>query len=61
MNYDLITNIEVDGIDVNDYPDFSDAYIVFADYDGEAMTDAQIDIINEDYSFIHDCVYNQLF
>tara|TARA_B110000285_G_scaffold88011_1_gene100921 strand:+ start:1085 stop:1270 length:186 start_codon:yes stop_codon:yes gene_type:complete len=61
MNYDLITNIEVDGIDVNDYPDFSDAYIVFADYDGEAMTDAQIDILNEDYSFIHDCVYNQLF
>ena len=61
MNYDLIDNIEIDGIDTNDYPNFSDAYIVFADYDGESMTDAQIDIINEDYSFIHDCVYNQLF
>ena len=61
MNYDLIDNIELDGIDVNDYPDFSDAYIVFADYDGEAMTDAQIDILNEDYDFIHDCVYRQLF
>tara|TARA_R110002167_G_scaffold144736_1_gene335267 strand:+ start:65 stop:250 length:186 start_codon:yes stop_codon:yes gene_type:complete len=61
MNYDLITNIEVDGIDTNDYPDFSDAYIVFADYDGESMTDAQIDILNEDSSFIHDCVYRQLF
>ena len=23
MNYDLIDNIEVDGIDTNDYPDFS--------------------------------------
>ena len=41
MNYDLITNIEVDGIDVNDYPDFSDAYIVFADYDGEAICKTQ--------------------
>ena len=61
MNYDLIDNIELDGIDTNDYPDFCDAYIVFADYDGEAMTDAQIDILNEDHSFIHDCVYNQLF
>ena len=61
MNYDLIDNIELDGIDTNDYPDFSDAYIVSADYDGEAMSDEQIDILNEDYNFIHDCVYNQLF
>ncbi len=61
MNYDLIDNIEVDGIDTRDYPDFCDAYIVSADYDGEAMSDAQIDILNEDYNFVHDCVYNQLF
>lgn len=61
MNYDLITNIELDGIDVTDYPDFSDAYIVSADYDGEPMTELMLEDINEDYSFIHDCVYNQLF
>lgn len=61
MIYDLITNIEVDGIDVTDYPDFSDAYIVSADYDGEPMTELMLEDINEDYSFIHDCVYNQLF
>ena len=61
MNYDLIDNIEVDGIDTNDYPDFCDAFIVSADYEGKAMTDEQIDTLNEDYSFVHDCVYNQLF
>tara|TARA_B110000503_G_scaffold1491_1_gene1900 strand:- start:485 stop:670 length:186 start_codon:yes stop_codon:yes gene_type:complete len=61
MNYDLIDNIELDGIDVTDYPDFSDAYIVFADYDGEPMTELMLEEINEDYSFIHDCVYTQLF
>ena len=61
MNYDLIDNIELDGIDVTDYPDFSDAYIVSADYDGEPMTEQMLEDINEDYSFIHDCVYNQLF
>lgn len=61
MNYDLITNIEVDGIDTRDYPDFCDAYIVSADYDGEAMSDEQIDILNEDSNFVHDCVYDQLF
>jgi hypothetical protein len=48
MNYDLIDNIEIDGIDTRDYPDFTDAFIVSADYDGEAMTDAQIDKLNED-------------
>ena len=61
MNYDLINNIEIDGIDTNDYPDFCDAFIVSADYDGEAMTDAQIDTLNEDYDFVHRCVYNELF
>ena len=61
MNYDLIDNIEIDGIDTNDYPDFCDAFIASADYNGEAMTDAQIDTLNEDYSFIHDCVYTHLF
>ena len=61
MNYDLIDNIEVDGIDTNDYPDFCDAFISSADYNGVEMTDEQIDTLNEDYNFIHDCVYNQLF
>tara|TARA_R110002167_G_scaffold86851_1_gene234825 strand:+ start:1092 stop:1292 length:201 start_codon:yes stop_codon:yes gene_type:complete len=61
LNYDLIDNIEVDGIDTNDYPDFCDAFIVSADYDGQPMSEAQIDELNEDSSFLHDCVYNQLF
>ena len=61
MNYDLIDNIEVDGIDTNDYPDFCDAVIVSADYDGEAMTEEQLEALNEDNSFVHDCVYTQLF
>lgn len=61
LNYDLIDNIEVDGIDTNDYPDFCDAFIVSADYDGQPMSEAQIEELNENSSFIHDCVYNQLF
>lgn len=61
IDYNLIDNIEVDGIDTNDYPDFSDAYIANADYDGEPMTELMLEEINEDYGFIHDCVYTQLF
>ena len=36
MDYKKIDNIEIDGIDTKDYPDFSNAYIVSADYDGVA-------------------------
>ena len=61
MNYDLIDNIEIDGIDTNDYPDFTDAFIASADYNGVEMTDEQLEALNEDYSFVHDCVYAQLF
>ena len=61
MNYDLIDNIEVDGIDTNDYPDFCDAFIASADYNGEEMTEEQLEALNEDYSFVHDCVYTHLF
>lgn len=61
MNYDLIDNIEVDGINTNDYPDFVDAYIVYADYDGEPMTDLMIEELNEDYDFVYDSVISYLF
>ena len=61
MNYDIIDNIEVDGIYTNDYPDFTDAFISSADYNGVEMTDEQLEALNEDYGFVHDCVYNQLF
>lgn len=56
MNYSLIDNIDFDGIDYNDYPDFCDAYISSADYNGKPMTDEQLDELNEDYDF----VYNEL-
>ena len=61
MDFKLIDNIEVDGIDFKDYPDFVDAYIYSADYDGKPMTEEQIDELNENSDFVHDCVYNQLY
>ena len=61
MEYTKIENVEVDGIDTSDYPDFVDAYIASADYDGEPMTSAQLDELNEDADFDHECVLNQLY
>jgi len=59
MDYKLIDNIEVDDIDTSDYPDFCDAFISSADYNGKPMTDDQLDKLNEDLDFVHECVLNQ--
>ena len=61
MNYKLIDNIEVDGIDTKDYPAFCDAFIASADYDGKEMTEEQLDELNENSDFVYECVQNHLF
>lgn len=60
MEYKKISNIEVDGIDFSDYPDFCDAFIASADYDDEPMTEEQLKEINEDYDFVYECVMNHI-
>jgi len=61
MDLNKIDNVELDGINPKDYPDFCDAFVVYADYDGVPMTDEQLDKINEDGDFIHDKVIAELF
>lgn len=61
MDYKLIDNVDIDGIDYSDYPDFCDAFICAADYDGEPMTQDQLDIINEDMDFVYSWVENYIF
>lgn len=61
MDYEKISNIWVEGIDYKDYPDFVDAFIDSADYDGEPMTDEQLDEINQDTDFVYDCVIKKIY
>jgi hypothetical protein len=61
LDYSKIGNVELRGIDTKDYPDFCDAYIEGAEYDGREMTDEELDILNDDSSFVYDCVIDQLF
>ena len=60
MDYKKIKNIEVEGIDTKDYPDFCNAFISKADYDGKPMTDVQLDELNQDSSFVYECVESHL-
>ena len=50
-------NVEIEGIDTADAPDFADAYITYAEHmDGSAFTDEQLDALNQDTDFIHQAV-----
>ena len=57
----IIDDVELDGIDTRDYPDFVDAYIVSCCINGKPATDEEIDQLNEDSSLIHELVWEHLF
>jgi hypothetical protein len=60
FDFDKITNVALDGIHHWDYPDYCDAFIDSADYDGEEMTDEQLDELNEDYELVYELVWANL-
>jgi len=61
LDYGQISNIEVDGIDTKDYPDFCDAYISYAEYLGKPMTGEQLELLNDDGDFVYEQVISYLF
>ena len=61
LDYSKISNVSVDGINTQDYPDFVDAYIESADYGDREMTEKELDVLNEDFDFVYEKVQEQLF
>lgn len=61
LDYTKISDIEFDGIDTKDYPDFCDAFIISANYDGEPMTEEQLEEVNKDGSFVYESLMNHLY
>jgi hypothetical protein len=57
MDLTKIDNLEFDGVDERDAPDYCDAYVSSADIDGRPMTDAELDELNEDH---REWVYGKL-
>ena len=60
MDLNKVTDIEIDGIDRNDHPDYCDAYIANAKYDGIEMTEEQLDEVNEYSDFVYAKVWEHL-
>jgi hypothetical protein len=62
MDFNTLQNIQVEDVDMKDYPKFCDAYIASAEHaDGTELTDAELDIVNEDMSFVYEAVQQHLY
>ena len=57
----IIDDVEMDGINTRDYPDFVDAYVTSCCINGKPATEKEIDEINEDSSLVHELVWEYLF
>lgn len=58
-----ITDIEIDGIDMRDAPDFCDAYITYAAWKstGTELTDKQLDQLNNHSDYVYEQVINYIY
>jgi len=54
MDTTKIDNVEFDNIDYTDYPDFCDAYISSADYNGLEMTEEQLNELNDNVDLVYE-------
>ena len=54
-------NVELDGVDTRDYPDFANAFLQDAMYEGRWLSEYQINEINDkDSDWVHAKVHNNL-
>ena len=61
IDFKKVEVIEVDGINHYDYPDYVDAYISEADYNGKPMSDKMLDEINDNHpDFVYEKVWEYI-
>ena len=62
LNGRKVIDIEVDGVDSKDYPDFSDAYFSYACYeDGTKLTDEElVKLADQNGDVLFDKAYDSL-
>jgi hypothetical protein len=62
LNGRKVVDIEVDGVNPSDYPDFSDAYFSYACYeDGTPLTEQELDkLADQNGDILHEKAYDSL-
>lgn len=56
-----LQDIEVDNVDMSDYPDFCDAYISAARIEGRNLTEEELEEINNNSEFVYEKVVESIF
>ena len=61
FNIKLVSNVQVSDVCMSDYPDFCDAFVESADYDGEEMTEKELDYLMDNFSdYCHESYHESL-
>jgi len=62
LNGKKVVDIEIDGVNPSDYPDFSDAYFSYACYeDGTPLTEEELDkLADQNGDILHEKAYDSL-
>jgi len=57
-----VIDIEIDGVDHGDYPDYCDAFICSAVWEDslEYLTDGELDQLNDDSQLVYETVWDLL-
>ena len=61
INWTEVTDIQLDGIDSEDYPDFCDAFVASATYKGREATEEELEAMSNDSAVINQLVFDRLF
>jgi hypothetical protein len=60
LNGQNVVDVEIDGVDPHDYPDFCDAYFSYATFEGSAqpLSDEELEqLTNENGDVLHEMAY----
>jgi len=62
LNGRKVIDMEIDGVDPRDYPDFSDAYFTYARYeDGTKLTDDELNqLADQNGDVLYEMAYDSL-
>ena len=64
IKFSQVTNMQIEGVDMKDYPDFCDAYVESAEFhDGTPLNDVQLEALNvldETCAWVNENAYETL-
>jgi len=61
FDYKLFTDVEFGDVHHWDYPDYCDAFIYNAEYDGKELSDEELDELNEDRDLVYQLLNDYLY